>query len=673
MKGIDSHAWGAIRTKTRKSPFGFFVLPFLFVVFLSSCTNHGMKISRGPSSTFSQVSVTQTTGDFSLIQVSPDPINPGSLYALIGQNQEIEQYCNSTGSTCVCEFSFQQPGIGAQILSVAPTYIESDMLRCPNQVPSGIESFDVRLKTVPAQAGGTVYASNKIAYTLGSGSNPNLNSAVFLDLSDKASYMPVQRYQCRKREFVPNPLDNGILDPFQANDPRNLYPFNYYTTNVSESLLQMQRGNVGTTTSGGSGGTNTAAQNDQSWDCTLNSTPDGKLHWWANPAVYSRSPCPGGSHFCSGDSDLMTPISALSSGPIPTTAGTFSATGKRRSSFSLAKRAYGVFQTPVIAAIAPRTYLTSVFSTATNPLGWAAKPIPAVNGSSSCPSITLPAGARWVKLWNFRATSIPPGQMVSQTASANNSAVACRAPASFRSCQDAADAPTLPAPHNTTFHRRSSGFYPALGDSFTNPQLLAARVLMPTTGSSEAGACFMPNASSGNVSETWSMSGHKFNDSVSVGQMQSYPWGIYGGTGIQACPGTLGKTIEEWMTNAGSCAAFSLTDRVPTDSLLSGNVVVTPFSTDSYTDNLFVVTDPEVSDSQMMMNTPNEYSPVTFRSKAACSVSGDPTTPSSTRCTTLPSEYLGSEISWLISRSEVNAGTNSGPPAYPLCVVQFAE
>jgi hypothetical protein len=166
------------------------------------------------------------------------------------------------------------------------------------------------------------------------------------------------------------------------------------------------------------------------------------------------------------------------------------------------------------------------------------------------------------------------------------------------------------------------------------------------------------------------MSGHKFNDSVSVGQMQSYPWGIYGGTGIQACPGTLGKTIEEWMTNAGSCAAFSLTDRVPTDSLLSGNVVVTPFSTDSYTDNLFVVTDPEVSDSQMMMNTPNEYSPVTFRSKAACSVSGDPTTPSSTRC---PSEYLGSEISWLISRSEVNAGTNSGPPAYPLCVVQFAE
>jgi hypothetical protein len=424
MKKIVSRSWSATIQSGKYWGRTVVLLALLLVLSTPACTNHGVKISRGPSSTLSQVSTSQTTGDFSLIQMSPDPISPGSLYALIGQNQEFEQYCNSATSTCECEFSYQQPGIGAQILNVVPTYVEADMIRCPNQVPSGIDSFDVRIRANPAQAGGTVYHSNRLTYSLGSGGNSNLNSAIYLDLSNPDSFVPVQRYQCRKREFIANPLDKKIADPFQTSDPRVFYPFSYYTTNVSESLLQMQRGVAGA---------NGSSTGDQSWECTLNATPDSNLHWWANPAVYSRTACT--NDFCSADGELMYPTDSLSSGAVPALNSTASNTAKRRSSFSLARRAYGVFQTPLIAAIAPRDYVTSVYSTAASPLGWAAKPIPSVNGSSSCPAITLPEGARWVKLWNFRATSIPASPIVSDSVSSAGSTIGCRPTRSFASCQ----------------------------------------------------------------------------------------------------------------------------------------------------------------------------------------------------------------------------------------------
>ncbi len=640
------------------------ILGVLLILVTPACTNHGVRISRGPSSTLSQVSATQTTGDFSLIQMSPDPISPGSVYALIGQNQEFEQYCNSGTSTCECEFSYQQPGIGAQILNVTPTYVEADMIRCPNQVPSGIESFDVRIRALPAQAGGTIYHSNRLTYSLGNGNNTNLNSAIYLDLSDENSYVPVQRYQCRKREFIANPLDKKIADPFQTVDPRVLYPFNYYTTNVSESLLRMQRGVAGA---------NGASTGDQSWECSLNATPDSNLHWWANPAVYSRTPCT--NDFCSADGELMYPTASLSSGPVPALNFTSSNTAKRRSSFSLAKRAYGVFQTPLIAAIAPRDYLTSVYSTSTSPLGWAAKPVPAVNGSSSCPAIALPEGARWVKLWNFRATSIPPSPVVADSISSSASTIGCRPAKSFASCQRALESTV--DPYSRNFTRESGAGWTPL-DSTLPAGTLSSRVVMPTTGSTEASACFVhPNSAAfwSGSSDTWVMSRHKFNSSMTTDMMKAYPWGIYSvNTTLNAC-NQGDPTNEEWMNNTPCVnpmppgSTGNLNNPTPGDA--KTNLAFGSFSTQSYTDNLFIITEADVSDQQMTVDPPDEYTPVTFRAKAACMAGG---AVSSTRvgCPNNP-DFQGTEINWLNSRTEINSGSISSQYVYPLCVVQFTQ
>ncbi len=669
MKKIVPHSWSAAIQSGKEWGRIQILLVVFSILFSSSCTNHGVKISRGPSSTFSQVSTSQATGDFSLIQMSPDPISPGALYALIGQNQEFEQYCNSGTSTCECEFSYQQPGIGAQILNVTPTYVEADMIRCPNQVPSGIDSFDVRIRAIPTQAGGTVYHSNRLAYSLGGGNNSNLNSAIYLDLSHPDSYVPVQRYQCRRREFIQNPLDDKIADPFQTSDPRVFYPFTYYTTNVSESLLQMQRGlSVA----------NGPSTGDQSWECTLNATPDSNLHWWANPAVYSRTPCT--NSFCSADGELMYPTDSLSSGPVPALGASVSNTAKRRSSFSLARRAYGVFQTPVIAAVAPRDYLTSVYSTATSPLGWAAKPIPSVNGSSSCPAIPLPEGARWVKLWNFRATSIPASPIVINSISSQGSTIGCRPPKSFASCQRPGESQV--SPYDRNFTRDSSVNWFPLDESLS-PGALSARVVMPTRGSTAAAACFIQDLGTfgAGSSDTWIMSRHKFNPTMSIGDMKAYPWGVYSvNSTLNACSQNNDPNNEEWMSTqpcptpapggpAPSSWTGSLLNPTPGDS--KTNLAFGTLSSQSYTDNLFIVTEADVSDQQMTVDPPDEYTPVTYRAKAACMVGG---VISSTRvgCPNNP-EFQGSEINWLNSRTEVNSGTISSQYVYPLCVVQFTQ
>ncbi len=646
------------------------LLASLLVFSFPACTNHGVKISRGPSSTFSQVSTSQSTGDFSLIQMSPDPISPGSIYALIGQNQEFEQYCNSGASTCECEFSYQQPGVGAQIVNVPPTYVESDMLRCPNQVPSGIVSFDVRIRALPSQPGGAVYHSNSLAYNLGSGQNANLNSAVYLDLTDPNSFMPVQRYQCRKREFIANPLHDKIADPFQSNDPRVLYPFNYYTTNVSESLLQMQRGNA-PASGAGSGGVTSSG--DQSWECTLNATPDSNLHWWANPAVYSRSSC--NNDFCSADGELIYPTESLSSGPVPALSSSSSNTAKRRSSFSLAKRAYGVFQIPVIAAIAPRDYLSAIYSTPTTPLGWAAATIPTQSGSSACPNIPLPEGARWVKLWNFRAQNILPSSRVTNSVSASDWAIGCRPKRSFQSCIRTGEEVS---PYNQNFIRTNpTGWLPH--DELLPVGSLSSRVLMPTTGSPAAAACFVHEMSNfvNSTSDTWIMSRHKFNNQTFIDDMKVYGWGVYSGNSqLNKCPVSGGNPgVEEWMINgvatAASCGVADVPLVNPTPSDPQTKLLIDRLSPQSYTDHLFVVTEAEVSDSSMIANAPSEYVPVTYRAKAACMSGGSASTTRS-GCP-FGQDFQATEIQWSNSRIEVNAISITAPPVYPLCVVQFTQ
>ena len=626
---------------------------FLFFVMLTSCVNHSMIGNRTPATNVPLLSQNSgTNGDFNLDAVMPDTLSPGSVFDLIGRNQEFDLYCGGTMGTCECEYTYTPAGGGigqTETVSAASTYQEANMIRCPNSVPSGINSFTVKINVVPTAATGTTYHSRELSYNVADAANANGNASIYLDLTDEKSFMPVQRYQCRKREFIANPMDSSMLDPFQSMDPRVIYPFNYYTANVGESLLQMQRGNTAT----GQGGAQPT--NDQSWDCTLSATPDGNLQWWANPNVYSKSAC--GSDFCSADGLLMYPQTSLSSGRVPAAVATVSNTSKRRASFALAKRAYGVFQTPVIAAIAPKDYVSSVYSTATSPLGWAAKPIPNISGSSSCPNVTIPANARWAKLWNFRANKLHSAKKVTASQSANNAAIACQPPSSFDSCMKASSLDT-----SLTSNPLSDGG-------------LASRVVYYNSDPTMS-ACFrimngLSDPYSISAFETWRMSSFKFNNSLSVANMASFPFGVYQPAASAVVCDRGNAALDQWMFLSGACTDASAgnanTTQVPTPTPSEplSNLTTAPLSVDDYTDQIFVVSDPEVNDSSMTTNALPEYTPVTYRSKSACTATDNSACPLA--------GYEGTEVVWVNDRTEINSANSTGPNVYPLCVLQFTE
>ena len=632
----------------------------------TACTNMGSKFGAGSTSTV-LLSDPSTGGNgngaFYLNEVNPDPNNPGTQYVLIGQNGEFDTYCGGSLGTCDCEYTYTQSNVGQQTVDVAVSYQEANMVRCPvNSVPSGINTFNVRLIVVPLPNSssptptpsgsttnglGTNYYSNSLTVNLANGAFAA--STTFIDLTNASSYVPVQRFQCRKRDFIKNPLDGNIIDPFQSQDPRVIYPFNFYTTNVGDSLLRMQQ----------------AA--DQSWDCTLTGgvlptpTPGGatqasKVQWWANPNVFSQVPC--SDAFCSGDAQLIYPSDSLTGGRVPSSNP--SASGKRRSSFSLASKPYGVFQVPLVAATAPSDYVHSTYSG----IGYAAKPIQGSNGTSSCPSIPLPPKSTWVKLWNFRASNITSPQIVTDTQSQRSSVIACNSSGAFPSCY--VPPPGHGAPFGIDLLTISAGN-------------LAGRVglLASTVGDSSFSACYNIDqatwtSSGSTVSEKWEPSPNRFGSNVSpqvtLGQMQQFPWNVYE-------PLTTSNTIScgdvsgdgyVWQISGASCNwpwNYQITQhQTPQD--FQNQLTITSLQTDNvpYTDQLFVVTDPAVDDNGMKGGSGSQlsqYTPVTYRAY------GDCVGPTNSGCS---GGFL-----WQNVVNSVSDASQTGADVFPLCVLQFYD
>jgi len=636
---------------TRLSLFFFSVI----LIVSSGCTN----IGSTSGSAGSEISIGSDTnegtdgGAFRLETVVPTPGATGATYDLIGQDNQFDVYCSGSYGVCKCEYTYQLSDGTSQAVEGDVSYQESDLLRCVDAVPSGVSSFSVRVVVESASSttttGGTTtsgtttvgYASNSISVDLGDGS---FSSDSYLDLSNAQSYVAVDRFQCRRREFIPNPLDSGIIDPIQSEDPKIIYPFNFYTTNLSQSLLQMQQ------------------QATQNWECTLIATQDRSLHWWANPYVYSSSPCTDA--FCAGDGELMDPTATLSSGPVPVTNP--AATGKRRASFSVASHAYGVFQIPIKAAVAPNNYVSSAYSV----IGYGAKPIPNVNGSSTCPNIPLPSKAIWVKLWNFRATDITPPSYVSSSSAMRASAIACN-PATnspvFPSCS------VKPEPAGV-FVGNPSYFGCGLEDpdgtggsgcpvASGNDGGLAARVVALTDGGDNpANACFYVKKTWGTTqTETWLPSMYGFENSLDVSSLAGLPWNLY--TGLATTCQDTGDNV--WRLSNNSCDASGDPNPAPTpgtplDTLQSGTDT-TPLYTDNFTDQMFVVTDANVSDNSMrnQSSSVSEYRPVTYRSSEDCNSASRVNCPSN------------KAIHWDVNVKEVGSATSAD--IYPLCVLQFYD
>jgi hypothetical protein len=522
------------------------------------------------------------------------------------------------------------------------------MIRCPNIIPAGVMSFEVKIIT----AGGTtgeVYESNTLIGSFGP-SGTLQGATDFVDLQSELSYVPVKRYQCRKSDFIGSPFDSTFLDPIQSQDPRVIYAFNYYTSNVGESLLAMQRN---ATTAG--------------WDCTLTPTLDYRTHWWANPLVLSAATCT--SPFCIGDGELMYPPDTLENGKIPVSLGS-TANGKRRSSFSLLSKPYNVFNVPVIAATAPQSTVSSFYSMQNvdavlrlGPLGYAARAIPALGGSSACPSVPIPSNAHWVKLWSFRATDLVPPRKVTQSSAASNSPIACFTKSGdgvFDSCN-----------YSTTDGNNGSpaGSGPLLASLYlSNPSLLsfAARVAL-TAGVGEGrdpSACYKLDPS--NIDQfipSWFAFTDISNDvNIILNNLRLKPWGLYS---------TYSGTAVIRNTPALSPSPYQLTSApttgVPTDTLAPTDSQ--PMASDPYTDHLFVVTEVGVNDSAMISmgnggsSGMDYYRPVTFRSKAACS--------GYSLSTCNVSGYEGTQVQWGINTRDVN--NPNGAEVYPLCVLQFTD
>ncbi len=621
---------------------GMALLAIPLVVIFSACTNISRN-SRAPSSVLQTGNSGggSSSGSFQLEGIVTEPGN-GSLYNLLGKSGEFDVFCGGSYGTCKCEFTFSQSGVGVQTQETPVTYQESNLVRCLNPVPGGINSFTVKI-TVSGSNGS--YESNSLNASFGPGGTFQ-NVPAYIDVTDPTSYLPVQRYQCRKLDFISSPFDGTFLDPIQSQDPRVIYPFNFYTTNVGESLLAMQIHPSGS----------------QGWDCTLISTPDHSLHWWANPMVYSETVCTG--PFCSGDGELMYPKTVLSGEKIPVSSGS-TATGKRRSTFSLLKKPYGAFQIPVIAATAPKSYVDSYFSGQTinaslklGPLGYAAAAVPGPGGTSSCPSVSIPLTARWVKLWSYRATNLTPPRKVLGTDASVNSPIACWAEKTvgmFDSCSyNFANNSNPPSGNSASPNQTTQS--KAISD-LTSLIPFATRIALESGGggsSANPSACY--NILSPNSPNTFIPSTFGFMGGATL---TGKYWGRYASASTAnwsagSLPGGTGGV--QFVTNTGSLHGPL------SDSVTPSQSVPVSGSGDPYTDYLFVVTDPAVSDYDMgspLASSVKEYRPVTYRSKGDCM--------GNTQLGCNPAQ----KIEWMINTKNVN--DPNGSEVYPLCVLQFMD
>jgi hypothetical protein len=590
-----------------------FVLPTLLMT-LSACNNvQKPKGSASVTSTLTQAPSQQfsSASAFTLSQVLPSQHSGGLHYDMIGVNDEFDQYCGSALTACSCEYTFSIPNLGPQPAEVAAVvYAESNLVRCINQVPSGIAQFSVRV------------ISNENSQFSSNSLDINLNGATFagstsfLDLTSPQSFVSVNRYQCRRNESIMHPMDGGIIDPLQSENPNVIYPFNYYTTNVGESVLKLQR------------------SSDQSWQCSLQSNSDQSLQWWTNPLVFSASPCSVTNPFCAGEQELMYPQVQLESGLIPQF--TLSNNGRKRASFSLAKQAYGVFNTQVEAVVAPNNYSGGKISV----IGYGARPIPVAGGTSVCPSIPLPANATWVKLFAFKATNISAPRYVNGSTAILNTAIACNPSATaFPSC---AFDNVLGAYGNCG----AGNFGCAIGLQSGGRTTRIAKM-----SNGNADACYNIDENSWiSGAETWIASPYafgNFSNPPDLATLRTLPWNVYAGiTAVSAA------------TDA-TRAVSDVQNATPFDSA----VVTQPLNQNqNYTDHLFVVADPLVSDDAMLNGTAPEYKPVTYRSRLDCN------------STTRSGCPIGKEINWgLTSLDMSEAGQPPGADLRTVCVVQFYE
>jgi hypothetical protein len=352
--------------------------------FASACTNFpGRRVIAGMTNP-NESPGTGSSSFINLLRVLKSAHAPLSEFDLLGDGTgQIGQYCIGVGAeaSCQCRFRYVTPGGSQETLDVDPSYSEADLLRCPySQIQSGVSSIDVSIYFVEANK-----FSNTFTYSFpGGGSLPGGG-----DPTQVATFIKPLRYQCRDILYIPylferNDMASGakIYDPFQSENGRLTYPLNFYTSNLARAI-GIYANTIG---EGGASANESQIEKNDYFECALN---PAVLPPWANLRIYSQAPDSGGSFeiFPGGGSTL------------------------NRSDFLLARSPTGVFTKAVNARFAPASpnYQAGLFTQVTPPgqnpspvslppIGYAAQPV-----GESCPNVPIPAGHRWVKLWQFQA------------------------------------------------------------------------------------------------------------------------------------------------------------------------------------------------------------------------------------------------------------------------------
>ncbi len=319
---------------------------------------------------------------------SEDPL--GTFYVMQnsdGSGNNVGRVClnvESPGiSKCECVFTYTLNGTEG-LFSTVPRGTQDNLLRCayPLSAPNGPLPIGSG-STVSVQIGvkATGRLTNKVQLTL-----PNLSAITGANATN--NFVAVKRYMCRQLATVPYFYDSDIYDPIQSEDPRVAMTFNFYSTNLGQTLTSY-------------------SQNVRDWECAVN--PDDDRLPWANLTIHSHQMSMTKAIEASTveNPDLIFDGkrgAAPTSGATVTGVGKFGPSGKdrfghsRRSLFFLAKKPYGDFTVAVNAQGAPTIATDANPETQIlPPLGYAAR----TAADGSCPATVPIAGMSWAKLWLF--------------------------------------------------------------------------------------------------------------------------------------------------------------------------------------------------------------------------------------------------------------------------------
>lgn len=359
-------------------------------------------------------------------------------------------------STCACNYSYIRSDGNPEAFDVDTIYREDNMIRCPyTSVPADVTQMRVKIHLTSVDA-----FSNEIVFRFTGGAGA-------LNVTDSASFLRVQRYQCKQALYIPNPFDAKVIDPFMSEDNAFAFLGNFYTTNMGLAIARFVDPARGISYGD-------ASHTEAGWICP---TAPNDSSFGADLTLYSVAPDSTGNYKLYPPTDPSTD----------------------RTTFYLAKEPTGVFTVPFQSFSVPQEPTGST-------IGYGASPIRStVDGEESCPASNapIPSGYKWVKVWAFRGTVVDrtyytsshfngirgiacnPGLWDKQTTGGST----FREPV-FPAC----GSPNNQAPgrnvaaHNTGCESLLSATMPV-----SNGSQIADRVLWPFSGNNEAAQCAKVN------------------------------------------------------------------------------------------------------------------------------------------------------------------------------------